>query len=99
MRENRPSGSEGGAAETNRPSLPLSGYEQRYPLPFAPQTGPFAERNVPFASASVLSSHPRSGRSRGTRERLRVVLVLPSEQSRFRSVSASFPASCAATTG
>jgi len=24
MRENRPSGSEGGAAETNRPSLPLS---------------------------------------------------------------------------
>ena len=26
MRENRPSGSEGGEAEINRPSLPLSNY-------------------------------------------------------------------------
>ena len=31
MRENRPSGSEGGAAETKRPSLPLSkGYSGSY---------------------------------------------------------------------
>jgi len=31
MRENRPSGSEGGGAETNRLSLPLSGCQRKAP--------------------------------------------------------------------
>ena len=33
MRENRPSGSEGGEAETNRPSLPLSSTEEAHVVP------------------------------------------------------------------